>query len=181
MSDAPELAGQVASCPGCRGSFLMPGVATPVIASRPTGHRTESRPSSNRVMFVGLGALACIVLVTVIAAVAFSARRGILSIPAVISDSGLVAEFHGRGPEKTPVFTVKDDWSIEWECRGNSVSWVNICDDSGVALSQQWVGGRVDSDMISVATGGERCVSLAMTGDGIWRIRIRQGPGKITD
>lgn len=178
----PELAGQAVECPLCGGQFVMPidePAPPPVLrTSVPTRRRPRHAAVNPLYLVAAIGGVA--MLAAFIGLVVVLGWQGNSAAPALGGDFRLVQEFHGRGMDSTPVFSVKDDWAIEWECRGSAVEWLNVHDGStGQVIGQNLA--RSNSGYVSMADGGRRSVSLAMGGEGIWRIRIYQGPGEITD
>lgn len=104
---------------------------------------------------------------------------------------GIVGVFRGRGNGRTPYFTVDDDWSFDFECRGGKVmyvakftkgekkstgSWYFDAARSGGGYSGQ--GGTVSLG-IDFSPNPYHPLPNSAHRDAYWKITVYQRPGYI--
>jgi hypothetical protein len=81
-----------------------------------------------------------------------------------------VAQFRGEGDQTTDSFTVRGQWQVHWENRGDSFSFAISGDqDLGTIVNQEEPGSGVTS---VVAAG---TFHVEVVAEGSWTIRIEQG------
>lgn len=96
----------------------------------------------------------------------------------------VVHEFRGTGEGVTPLFTIRDDWGLDWEVRG-SIMWIGIVDpsikvppDSDANVIHHWDVTGEKTGKVTFDKGGKYRLKVFYA-RGPWKIRVHQYSGRI--